>query len=156
MKKGFTLIETIIYIALFSFLITGGIIACYQIISSNDSLNQKTRTEEEGNFVSRKMAWAFSGLDSTVSPTISGSGCSQSISVQKTNTANPIKIRLNTVSGVNYIELQDDGVNYYPLTTVNAISSCLKFSLLSGSPYGIIATSTINGKDFVIRKYARN
>lgn len=156
MQKGFTLIETIIYIALFTVLITGGFTACYQIIASNDSLNQKVGTEEEGNFISRKFIWAFSGLDNTNTPVISGSGCNQSITVQKTNTANPIKIRTNSTGGINYIELQDDGVNYYPLTTTNTNVSCLRFSLISGSPYGIIATSTINGKDFVIRKYARN
>lgn len=153
--KGFTLIETIIYIALFSVLITGGFIACYQIISSNDSLNQKVRTEAEGNFVMRKFAWSLSGLDSASLPTISGTGCNQSISIQKTNTANPVRIRQSTVSGITYIDLQDDGVNYYPITTSNAKVSCLKFSILSGTPYGVIGTTTINGKDFVIRKYAR-
>ena len=104
-KKGFTLIEIIIYIALLSLLMTGGIVAFYQIITSNDTLNQKTRTEEEGNFVMRKMAWALSSLDSTVSPTISGSGCNQSISISKTNSVNQIRIRITAISGTSYIEL---------------------------------------------------
>ncbi|MFZ2523104.1 MAG: prepilin-type N-terminal cleavage/methylation domain-containing protein [Minisyncoccia bacterium] len=155
MQKGFALIETIIYIALFSILMTSGFVATYQIISSADLLNQKNRTEEEGNFVLRKMSWSFAGLDAGIIPTVSGSGCSQSISISKTNTANPIRIRTNVTAGVNYLEIQDDGVTYYPLTTINASTSCLKFSIISGNPYGIIATTTINGKDFVIKKYAR-
>lgn len=154
-KRGFTLVETIIYISLFSIILTCGLIACYQIISSSDLLNQTTRTEEEGNFVLRKLTWVFSSLDSTIPPTISGGSCSQNISISKTNSVNPIRIRMNSSGGKNYIEIQDDGVNYYPITTSSASTTCLEFTIISGNPYGIIATSTINGKDFVLRKYAR-
>lgn len=154
-RTGFTLIETVIYIALFSILMTSGFSATYQIIENADLLNKTTRVVEEGNFVLRKISWALSGMDSGVLPTISGSGCSQSLSVSKTNIPNPIRLRVNTVAGINYVELQDDGLTYYPLTTINASTSCLKFSSIPGNPYGIIATTTINGKDFVIKKYAR-
>ncbi len=155
MNKGFTLIETIIYIALFSLLITSGFTATYQMISSADSLSVKSITEEEGSFVLRKMNWAFSGLEPSASPIVGGSGCSKNISVQKTDSLNPIIIRLNTIGSKNYIEIQDDGITFYPITTENASTTCLDFSVISGNPIGIKATTTINGKNFVITKYVR-
>lgn len=155
MQRGFTLIETIIYIALFTMLITSGFAAVYELIEGTDSLNQKVRTEEEGNFVMRKIAWSLSSMDPSIPPTISGSGCSQTLTVTKTNSVNNVVLRMRNLSGKNYIEIQDDGVNFYPITTENASTSCLRFSSTGTSPIGITATSTINGTNFVITKYVR-
>lgn len=156
MQKGFTLLETIIYIALFSILITSGFIACYDLISGTDRVNGSTRTQEEGNFVLRKMEWSLSSLDPAYPPTVGGSGCNQNLTTKKTGVTNPVRIRLNTISGINYIEIQDDGVNYYPITTANVSVTCLKFNQISGALVGINATASINGVDFVVKKYVRS
>ena len=58
---GFTLIETLLYIALFTIMIGGGLLAAYQIISSADSLSAKSMLAEDANFIIRKIEWALSG-----------------------------------------------------------------------------------------------
>ncbi|MFZ2569478.1 MAG: prepilin-type N-terminal cleavage/methylation domain-containing protein [Minisyncoccia bacterium] len=154
--RGFTLLETIIYIALFSLLVTSGFTAVYQMIYSVSTLAVKNVTEEESGFVLRKLNWAFSGLDRLESPIIGGTGCNKNISVLKNGSVNPIRIRMNSISSKNYIEIQDDGITYYPITTENASTTCLDFSIISGNPFGISATTTINGKNFTLTKYVRH
>jgi type II secretory pathway pseudopilin PulG len=155
-KGGFTLLETLIYIALFTVLMTSGFVAVYDLMQSAGSLGDKTRTQEEGNFVLRKISWGLSSLDPSSPPVISGSGCNQILTTYKTGIANPVIFRLNTISGKNYVEIAEDGVNYFELTTDNASTTCLKFSSTGTAPIGITATTTIDGVDFVIKKYVRN
>lgn len=63
-KKGFTLIETLLYIALFSIILTGIIVISFQIIEGSEKTRQKVIIEEEANFLMRKFAWATSGIRS--------------------------------------------------------------------------------------------
>ena len=160
MKKGFTLIEVIVYIALFTILMVGGFVTAYQLIAGSTVLNTKEIVEEEGNFVTRKIDWAMTGMDSANPPTISGSGCTQTLTIYKLNfVPNPIVFRTHTVAGVNYMEMQEGILNpFTPITTNNVTVSCLKFSDIaaySGAPEGMTATTTINGIDFTVTKYLR-
>lgn len=68
-RRGFTLIEVIIYIALFSLLMTGGIMAGYQIIETSDRAQARSVAIEETLFVLRKIEWALRGATAvTVAP----------------------------------------------------------------------------------------
>ena len=58
-RHGFTLIETLLYIAIFSFVMTGTLLASYQIIQSSDTLSAHTTLQEEMGFVIRKIEWAI-------------------------------------------------------------------------------------------------
>ena len=49
--QGFTLIEVVIYIALFSLLLGGAFVTAYQLIDNSRELNVKNRVQEEGNFL---------------------------------------------------------------------------------------------------------
>lgn len=60
-KTGFTLIEIIIYIALFSIVIGGGMVATYSIIQSTDNGTNHVILQEEANFLLRKINWALTG-----------------------------------------------------------------------------------------------
>ncbi len=60
-SKGFTLIETIMYLALFAIIIGGGMVAAYQIIQSAATGTNHVIMEEEANFLLRKIAWAMTG-----------------------------------------------------------------------------------------------
>src|SRR3990167_4074727 len=80
MKKGFTLIEVIIYIALFSLLMGSAFVVVYQLIEGSDKLSVKNTTQEEGNFVMRKFNWALTGISSINSPS---SGTSNILKVTK-------------------------------------------------------------------------
>jgi prepilin-type N-terminal cleavage/methylation domain-containing protein len=60
-NSGFTLIESIIYLALFSIVIAGGMIAAYGIIQSSDNGSNHITLQEEANFILRKINWAMTG-----------------------------------------------------------------------------------------------
>ena len=72
-NPGFTLIETIIYLALFSIVIGGGMVAAFQVIQSANASNNHIIVQEEGNFLLRKIDWALTGAKFICVPA-SGSG----------------------------------------------------------------------------------
>ncbi|MBY0537881.1 hypothetical protein K2P47_00595 [Patescibacteria group bacterium] len=63
---GFTLLETIIYCALFSLLMTGGLVTTYALMSSSAGITQKTNTIAESIFINQKFAWAISGAEEII------------------------------------------------------------------------------------------
>jgi type II secretory pathway pseudopilin PulG len=63
---GFTLLETIIYCALFSILMTGALVTIYALMSSNANINEKTNTLAESAFINQKLAWAIIGAAEVV------------------------------------------------------------------------------------------
>ena len=67
-QKGFTLIESIIYIALFSIIIGGGLVATYQIIQSVEASQNHVILQGEANFLFRKIQWALTGATAVDSP----------------------------------------------------------------------------------------
>ena len=155
-KNGFTLIEVIIYIALFSLLMGTAFITAYQLIDGTSKLNTKTVVQEEGNFVMRKLNWDLTGLDSTVSPIVDNSiACSNTLRVEKVNfSMNPIRLRLNS----NALEISENEGTYVPITTTNVKVTCLKFSVIppfGSGPSGLSATTTISETDFAVTKYQR-
>jgi prepilin-type N-terminal cleavage/methylation domain-containing protein len=153
MQKGFTLIEVIIYIALFSILIGGVLVSTFQLVQTGSSLSSKTAIQNEGNFILRKIDWAFAGLDPANIPTVGGSLCNQTATTTKINYGQ-IVFRRDTINNALQIK-EGSGGTFASTTTSNIKVTCLKFGIISGSPSGIIATTTINGIDFVITKYIR-
>ncbi len=61
---GFTLIETLIYMALFAIIIGGGMVAVYQLIQGADASYNHVILQEEANFLLRKIDWALTGATS--------------------------------------------------------------------------------------------
>jgi prepilin-type N-terminal cleavage/methylation domain-containing protein len=148
MNKGFTLIETLIYIALFSLLMGSAFIATYQLIDGSGKISAKNTIQNEGNFVVRKLSWALTGVDpSTVSPS---SGNSSTLSVTKYD-GNKIDVRLS--GGKIEMRESDAGNTYLPITTDNISVSNLDFKYESLD--GITVTTTIDGINFTITKYFR-
>jgi type II secretory pathway pseudopilin PulG len=56
--KGFTLIETLLYIALLSLLMSGILFAFYQVVESTGQISKLATAVAEGDFVQRKYRWA--------------------------------------------------------------------------------------------------
>lgn len=152
---GFTLLEVVIYIALFSILLGGAFVTIYQLIMGSNKTYMSTTIQNEGNFIERKLAWSLSGLDSANPPIVAGSGCGQTLTVTKINhPLNPIVFRIN----VDTLEISENGGTYVPLTTTNVKVSCFKARVIpssGGSPIGVTATTTINSIDFSVTKYFR-
>ena len=94
-KKGFTLIETLIYAILVAFIISGVLISVYQMIQGSATLNTRIVAEEEVNFIFRKIVWALAGAYDINSPGTGDTGTT--LSVDKENFSdNPIVLDLNS------------------------------------------------------------
>ena len=59
--SGFTLLETIIYLALFSVLMSGALLAVYQLLESTAINQTALSVQAEALFVNQKFSWALSG-----------------------------------------------------------------------------------------------
>lgn len=152
-QGGFTLIETVIYIALFLIVIGGGMVGAYGIIQGTDRTSSKTILEQDANFIMRKIDWALTGLD-----TINSSGAS--LNVTKTGfSSNPI---IFTLVGTDFKISR--GAN--DATTLNnsriKISNLLFTKVTTGDKDGIQVTFTATTTDgklsqkFSITKYIRH
>ena len=152
MNRAFTLIEAIVYFALFSLFLVGGILAAYQILQGQGQAATLNTGEDEGGFVVRKIEWALNGA--TISYPNAATPFDSSLHVLSNG---GIDIRMRLTSGV--IEMSENGgVSYFPLTTNNVTVSSLSFHYLapSGSgPEGIEASTTINGEEFDTVRYIR-
>ena len=60
-SSGFTLLETIIYCALFSVLMTSALVTVYALLASTSSTKHSTNITTETLFLQQKLGWVFSG-----------------------------------------------------------------------------------------------
>jgi type II secretory pathway pseudopilin PulG len=58
--KGFTLIETLLYIALLSMLLTGGVTTAFQLLKSTSTDSSQLASYDETVFVLQKISWVLS------------------------------------------------------------------------------------------------
>lgn len=146
MNKGFTLLEVIIYIALFSFLMGTAFIAVYQLIENSDRLSVKNITQEEGNFVLRKINWALTGASSFTNT-------SNTLHIDTYN-GNQINIAL-VGTKIQMTESMGSGAPGDFITTDKVTVSSLQFTSVGGTPGGVTMVARIDGVDFTITKYIR-
>jgi hypothetical protein len=62
--KGFTLIETLIYISLFGLLLGGAVVSTYQMLDGGERMRQSVAVQQEGDFLLRKLNWEVGQADS--------------------------------------------------------------------------------------------
>jgi prepilin-type N-terminal cleavage/methylation domain-containing protein len=77
-RRGFTLIEIIVYIALFAILFGGAVGSVFNLVESYSRNQTKTMIQEEGNFLIAKVNWAVSG--STINEPLTSTGSLLSVS----------------------------------------------------------------------------
>lgn len=68
-SKGFTLIETLVYVALFALLMSVAAATLYNLLEGGDRTRVAIGVQEEGTFINRKINWALTGASAVqVSP----------------------------------------------------------------------------------------
>src|SRR3989338_3088421 len=152
-QKGFTLIEVIIYIALFSLLMGSAFLIAYQLFEGSGKLSVKNTVQEEGNFVMRKFNWLMTGAK-----TFSISGSGSELTVTKFDTR-IIKIKLGSCADAGKILMNDTG-SFAPITTDNIEVTDLQFNQVGIDPLGVsmlakIKTINTSPLDFSMTKYIR-
>lgn len=65
-ESGVTLLETLVYIALFSVIIGGTLVAVFQIVESTSKSQARVLALSEGTFIISKIKWLSSGAESIV------------------------------------------------------------------------------------------
>lgn len=145
--RGFTLIETVMYIGLFGLLMTGAVVASYEIVRSSSQTSGRNSVQEEGGFVLRKIGWALSGMESYTLPAAS------EIAVTKYD---------GTTAGIKrsggQIVMRESGGTFLPLTTDDVNVTSLVFTAIPGvgsGPAGITAVVVMEGRTFSITRYIR-
>lgn len=72
LPRGFTLIETLVYLALYAIIISGALTAAYGMFESGARNETAAMVEEEGDYLTAKIDWSLSDAASVQSPAISG------------------------------------------------------------------------------------
>lgn len=72
-KKGFTLIEVIVYLALFAILMAGSLETAFNLFESGGHNAAKAMLAEEGSFVIAKIQWQLSGATAVTTPPLNAS-----------------------------------------------------------------------------------
>ena len=123
MKKGFTLIEVVIYIALMALLLGAGVTTAFYVVDSSQKTKWETNVQSEGNFILRKIDWALTGASDA-----SFSGTTLTI----TNNGGPFVFTY-------------DGTQYLLLGASNLNSSAVKIASVTYS-----VDSTVTPKKFTV------
>lgn len=156
-KNGFTLIETIIYIALLGFIMGGTLTVVYQLLESGGSLNHKTVVQNEANFVLRKFNWAFSGASDFSIPSSDFIKITRYDGVEvdfcldgTVPSAKVIKIRRGRIGSFACVD-----ATFVPISTQNILVNSFVFAQIGSNPKGVTLSLDINGKNFTATKYLR-
>jgi prepilin-type N-terminal cleavage/methylation domain-containing protein len=156
-NKGFTLIEVIVYLALFAILFGGAIAAAYNVIESSGRNQAKANLQEEGEFLLAKINWVLSGVQSISIPAVGNASSQLSVSkVIGLDNGQPIIVYLSLrPDGTNMVI--DKGSGPVVLNNSNTYVSQLVFTHASVSGQGInpesvavrfvLSTKTPNGMD---------
>jgi len=127
-NSGFTLIETIIYAGLISFILSMAVLGVVMFVETKDRIAARIEVEEEAAFLMGKITWALQNAVSIITPTVGAS--TSTLSVNRLNfPQNPIT--LDADSGTMRISYA--GGQPVPLSNGNVRVSALSFEHLAGS-----------------------
>ena len=153
-NRGFTLLETMIYIALFGLIMSGAVIGSFNLIESSNHNVTSTGIQEEGAFINRKINWALS-IAQSISPDPNGGNTLTIIPRSITNLPSPIVIS-GATTGLVTIKL---GTNTaLPLNSDRYPVSNFVFTYTAstnGRPASVAVNFLVVDKAFNFRNYLR-
>jgi type II secretory pathway pseudopilin PulG len=146
--QGFTLLETLIYIGLFTIIIGGALVSSYYIFESSSELQTKVYGEQEGEFVLTKINYL---LNSTATATISGTPEVLTI----TRGGNTYLLTYDATT--QQVKLKKDTGAYQILNGTNAPITNFQMQKLqtSGQPDKLVISFSIRSLNFSTTKYLR-
>ena len=146
-ETGFTLIETVIYIALFSIITSFVMVVFYQMLGGRDQHRNRAEVDQEANFMMQKMLWALTGASAINQPT--GGATSSALSVNKYGYANnPVVFSV----GVNNLQMSKAGGSAVLLGNSRVFVNNLLFTHIAsiqGSPAGVKISIKVVSADIV-------
>lgn len=160
---GFTLIEMIIYLALFSILIGGAVVAVYSVFESGDRNQTHAMLQEEGNFLAAKINWTLSGAEAISSPAVNATG--GVLTLTKFGSSDELEIELSpggdmtlSVGGNPEVVLNNTNVDISNLTFTreyaggtNPESMRATFTVSQRAPNGAVLSQEFSTTKFLRR-----
>jgi hypothetical protein len=157
MKRGFTLIEAVVYIGLFAFILGGTLASVWEVLQGQGKVDTRTTVQDEVSFVIHKLDWALGSIDPTQATT-PAAGTTNTLALTRYG-GTQIAVRRVVVGGKGLLQMSEDGgATYTAITTSNVDASALQFKYLPPTgtgPWGISATVTISGIVASTAKYIR-
>jgi hypothetical protein len=158
--RGFTLVETLVYLALYAIIMTGALTAVYSVYESSARNETIAMVEEEGEYLLGKIDWALADAASIDSPATTGS--TLDLTLQDGSTVGFWN------SGGN-MRIQENGAPVQTLNNSNVAITMLQFTHTLSTGNGIdperieasftIFATTSDGhlltRDFSTTKYLR-
>jgi prepilin-type N-terminal cleavage/methylation domain-containing protein len=154
-RKGFTLVEMLVYIALLALLIGGTVYAAFWLLTDVNDIRAKINTDEEANFILRKIGWALSGANASAVALPAPGNSGGTLRVAKTGFAdNPICVTL-AAGEVRLARGAPACTDYLPLSTRNVAVAGLEFDryIAAGGQEAIRTTFTVNDRQFELIEY---
>ncbi len=166
---GFTLIETMVYLSLFSILMSGVVVSAYNIFEATGRSQTRAMMQEEGDFLIGKIDWALSGIQTVNAPIAPSGGiaCTESDTLSVTKWDGTIGTVIINLSGDSAMLARLGNLaNSTPLNNSNtAVSNLLfkhcgtggnnperveaKFTLTARTPNGALMTREFFTSDYV-------
>lgn len=146
---GFTLIETLLYIALFGILMSGMVVAAYQLVSSGSHNQMSALIQEEGTFLSRKINWALTGASAV---SVSNGGSTLTITRPDLGVQSPLVIS----DGGGVMTLMRSGSAQMTLNSVSLQVTGLLFTVTPaafGRPTEVDVNFMVNNVPFIFKTY---
>jgi prepilin-type N-terminal cleavage/methylation domain-containing protein len=128
MKRGFTLVELIIYIAILSVVLLGIVSTMYLVFSARSKAYAVNEVEEQGALIMESMARTIRSADAINSPAIASSSSTLSVATYDL-TKNPTVFDLNA----NQIRIKEGAASAVVLNNSRLTVSNLLFTNVSRS-----------------------
>lgn len=119
-SAGFTLLEVIIYLALFSIIMGGAAVSVFYIFDAADRAHTESVLENESDFILGKIDWVLSSTQSITTPTDNSSGSTLTVVSHDASLDDPVSIFL-----------QGDGVSMTHGTNPQALLNSINVSVAS-------------------------
>ena len=148
-EQGFTLLETLLYVALLSFFLSSLVGITYQSLQSTDKISKQISLQQEANFLIRKMDWALTGASSVniVSPT----------QIYITRYVAPLTVDFQYNATDKTLEVYpSDQTQFYALNSSNVTVDSAAFSVTPvGTANYADVSLMLNGQTFALKKFLR-
>jgi len=138
-NRGFTLIETLVYLALFTIIIGGFVASSYILFETSDRNQAKAMMQEEENFLVGKINWVLSGVNPSyaIAPSVGAPG--PTLAVTKYDGSTPTIIRLGSTMQFDGNTLNNSNVTISHLVFIHTYAG-------GTNPESIEAGFTISAK----------
>ncbi len=150
-QDGFTLIETLLYMALFGIIIGGFAVTAHNLIQGSGKTTALALAQKEGNFILRKIDWALTGVKTINIPAAGASGAILTVTKYDASVLtfdmNSGNMRLQRGTGIPM------ALNSGNVTVAGVVFD--HSAAANGIPEKIKADFTVNGKPFTLTKYLR-